>query len=154
MIVSVFDVANYFLQKSDPNSERSITHLKLQKLVYYAQAWHLAIIGNSLFNEKIEAWVHGPVCPDLYSRYKIYGFGVIRPAKNQTTNIPKDTRDLLDEVWQVYGALSGVALESLTHKERPWQQARGNLSDFSPSNNVITNDSMRTYYRRLLEDKN
>lgn len=153
MQLTVFDVAKYFLQKSNPNSERSITHLKLQKLVYYAQAWHLAIKGKALFNEKIEAWIHGPVTPELYNSYKIYGFNVIDPPKLPKVDLDKPQRDLVDEVWQIYGGLSGRVLETLTHQEDPWIKARGNASPESPSNNTISLDSMRLYYRNLLEDK-
>ena len=60
-MASVFDVANWFLSKG------SVTHKKLQKLCYYSQAWHCALYdGTPLFAERIEAWVHGPVIPELY----------------------------------------------------------------------------------------
>jgi uncharacterized phage-associated protein len=152
MALFFFVVPIYFCKKRDSDSERSITHLKLQKLAYYAQAWHLAILKDPLFDEKIEAWVHGPVCPELYTKYKAYGFEVLKPQKQKSVNLPRNTSKLLDEVWQVYGGLSGRALENLSHKEDPWKKARKNISEYSPSNTLISNESMRKYYKELLED--
>ena len=153
MGISVFDVARYFLNKDIPNSERAITHLKLQKLAYYAQAWHLALLGDTLFDETIEAWVHGPVCPMLYYKYREYGFNEI-PHNEETVYIPEKSRKVIDAVWEVYGGFDGRYLEHLTHKEEPWKFARGDLDDFDQSNNIIHTDSMLKYYKiKLTGDK-
>jgi len=68
-----FDVANYFLKRQDPDAGDLMSNLKLQKLVYYAQGFHLAMENSPLFNEPIEAWEHGPVCVPLYHKYKSCG---------------------------------------------------------------------------------
>ncbi|SFS77614.1 Panacea domain-containing protein [Paenibacillus sp. BC26] len=151
MKVSVSDVADYLLQKSNRNSNRSITHLKLQKLVYYVQAWHTAIKGEPLFAEEIEAWVHGPVCPELYATYKQHGFNEIDPPQTIQNSLSKSQKELIDEVWQMYGGFSGRTLETLTHKEDPWINARGSISEHTPSNSTISIDSMGKYYKKLLE---
>ena len=65
-MISCQDVANYFLSLCDEDAGDLISNLKLQKLVYYAQGFHLAISGEPLFDEKIMAWEHGPVIPQLY----------------------------------------------------------------------------------------
>lgn len=74
---SVEDIANYFLSKGEKFGKRSITPLKIQKLVYYAQGFYLALFNKPLFNEKIEAWQHGPVCRILYNKYKKYSYHII-----------------------------------------------------------------------------
>ncbi|NRQ54500.1 Panacea domain-containing protein [Brevibacillus sp. HD1.4A] len=152
-MISVFDVAKYFLAKSVPNSERAITHLKLQKLVYYAQAWHLALRdGKPLFHEKIEAWIHGPVCPELYNEYRSYGYSEIPPVF-QEPSIPKKQREVLDDVWEAYGSFSGGYLEQLTHKEEPWIRARAGLKEFEYSNNIISIQRMESYYKKFVGAK-
>src|SRR5690606_28223588 len=78
-MVTIFDVVNYFLRKVDKTSGSSMTPLKLQKLVYYAQAWHLAFYGTKLFNEEFQAWVHGPVNYELWQKYS--GFMEIEPEE-------------------------------------------------------------------------
>ena len=64
--VTVFEAAEWFLHK------KSFTHKQLQKLCYYAQAWHLALLNRPLFDEEFQAWIHGPVCPTLYAHYVDY----------------------------------------------------------------------------------
>jgi len=141
MKMSALTVARYFLSRSIPNTDESITHLKLQKLVYYAQAWHLALRGEKLFEERIEAWVHGPVCPDLYQEYREFGYQEI-PIVDIVKINDESIEELLEAVWVAYGKFDGKFLEELTHQETPWLQARSNLSDQSYSNNVITSKSM------------
>ncbi len=151
MGVSVFEVARYFLSKSIPNTEYAITHLKLQKLVYYAQAWHVAITGEKLFNEKIEAWIHGPVCRELYNVYKIFGYSEIVVTTHVSEwSIPLESRKIIDDVWEAYGSLRGEYLEQLTHREDPWKQARIGLGDLELSNKEIEIETMRKYYSQFL----
>ena len=68
-----FSVANYLLSYAKKRNS-SVDNLKLQKLLYYAQAWHLVFRGKPLFRERIEAWVHGPVVPLIYREYRKYGY--------------------------------------------------------------------------------
>jgi uncharacterized phage-associated protein len=149
---TVFDVARYFLSKSIPNTPRAITHLKLQKLIYYAQGWYLGFTGNALFDQDIEAWVHGPVSPDLYQVYKMYGSNEIYPEKfdNSHSVFTQLQLDILDAVWEAYGEYSGKYLEESTHQELPWLEARGHLEHDEHSNNVISIDTMREYFSRLV----
>ena len=76
-MASAHDVAKYFLSLIDEDAGDTISNLKLQKLVYYAQGFHLALFDRPLFNEEVKAWMHGPVVPDLYHEYKIYGSNAI-----------------------------------------------------------------------------
>jgi|ADGO01.1.fsa_nt_gi Uncharacterized phage-associated protein len=115
-------VADYFILKSDAEN-RVITNKKLQKLVYYAQAWHLVFTNKKLFNDPIEAWMHGPAVRSLWHKYKKYGYSPIT-EKPLRPNIKKDAVALLDEVWRVYGKHDANYLEALTHSEEPWINAR------------------------------
>jgi len=142
---SVFDVADIFL------SLESMTHKKLQKLCYYAQAWHLALLDKPLFNEPIEAWIHGPVVPQLYQEYKQYGWEEIPRKVCASEKIKGNSLELLKEVYKVYGQLDGDELEILSHEEEPWIKARQDLDELEPSHEIISHDIMRNYYLKIYE---
>lgn len=150
--LSASDVAKYFIWKSS-RSGRPITNKKLQKLVYYAQAWYLVSNGGKkkLFPEKIEAWIHGPVVPDLYHQYKEFGFGPIDSKLGSEKGITGEKKDLLDEVWHEYGELDAHTLEALAHSELPWREARKNLDKDEFSNTEIDDTIITSYYTSLKE---
>lgn len=138
--MKVEDIANFFLTKE------GITNKKLQKLCYYAQAWYYALYNQELFTEKIEAWVHGPVIPELYNKYSNMGYNEIE-KNNQIPKMDDNTRKFLDQIWNIYGDLDGDQLEALTHREDPWINARHGLDPKTPSNNIILLEDMGRYYR-------
>lgn len=145
MPVSVLDVAKAFL------SIESMTHKKLQKLCYYAQAWHLALYNRRLIKEQFEAWVHGPVCPELYAEYKDYGWEAIPREQTRPENITDEIMEFINIVYSTYGHFDGDELETLTHLELPWREAREGLEEWEPSNNIISEETMKTYYKSIYE---
>ena len=157
-------VADYFLRLVDEDAGDSISNLKLQKLVYYAQAWHLALTSKPLFAEDIEAWAHGPVVPSLYQKYRAFGWEPIHqevwePAaiprpENEAARIPERTTGILDEVWEAYGQFTAKRLEELTHSEAPWRDARArhNCSSGDWCDEVITKKEMKEFYRKRATD--
>lgn len=144
-VTDLHAVADYIIsvarEAGDP-----ITNLKLQKLVYYAQAWHLALFDEQLIDEEFQAWVHGPVCPRLYQRLK---GNTWRPIEGEIEPPELDAHvtEHLDEVMEVYGGYSAWDLERLTHAEAPWRAARGDLAPDELSTAVISEEDMRSYYR-------
>ncbi|NJL22264.1 MAG: SocA family protein [Leptolyngbyaceae cyanobacterium SM1_3_5] len=153
-MLNCFDVANYFIWLA--NSTGSfVSNLKLQKLVYYAQAWHLALYGEPLFQEDFEAWVHGPVIPNLYHEYKGFGWKPIQ--KDVEKKYIKDTFDestlaFLEEVAEAYFSYDAYALERMTHVESPWISARNGVSIDTLSCEVISKESMKEYYSSRAEE--
>lgn len=148
-------VADFFLLQIDINAGDSITNLKLQKLCYYAQAWSLALRDRPMFDEDIEAWPHGPVLPELYRRFKKYGFQGIDPHDLKTEPLrvlSDDDQDLLIDVWNRYGQFSGRQLEKLTHQERPWREARGEAPPGARSVEALDHEIMKSFYRNKLRD--
>ena len=120
-----FDVANYFLKRQDLDAGDLMSNLKLQKLVYYAQGFCLAMTGKPLFQEPIEAWEHGPVCVPLYHFYKEHGSGAIPIpyAAEAYTIFTEEVRDVLDLVHTYYGQFSAWKLRNLTHEDTSWIKA-------------------------------
>jgi len=144
--LTCFDIADYFLTLPDEEVGDSISNLKLQKLVYYAQGFHLAIFDKPLFNETIEAWTHGPVIPDLYQKYKVNGYKPIeRPDKVDFNKYSSDVQELLNDVWNVYGQYSAWRLRDLAHEEIPWQRA------YKTNTKVIAHKMLREYFITQLE---
>lgn len=145
-------VAKYFIWKAH-GDKKAITNKKLQKLLYYAQAWSLVLNDKKLFNEKIEAWVHGPAVRDVYVEYKKFGFGPITESVSDdvVAKIPEDTKSFLDQVWSVYGKRDAAYLEYLSHSEIPWQKAREGLEPHIGSENEISLQDMKEFYSSKLK---
>lgn len=140
---SVFEVANWFLKK-----ER-MTHKKLQKLCYYAQAWCYALKNYRLMDTVFEAWVHGPVSPALYDKFKGFSFNSIKLVGKYIPRISDDDIELLESVWKTYGNHTGNALEALSHSEPPWIEARIGYRADERCNVPISVESMKRYYRSI-----
>ncbi len=139
----VFDAAQYVLELCG-----EMTAMKLQKLIYYSQAWHIAWTDDVLFPNKIEAWADGPVCPDLFQIHRGY-FRVSKLRQGESKNLTADQRDTIERIVKFYGDKSPQWLSDLTHMEDPWREARRGIPDRAPSNAEITPTAMGTYYAAL-----
>lgn len=147
-------IAKYFIWKAQQEG-KPVTNKKLQKLLYYAQAWSLALKNELLFSQNIEAWVHGPAVRDVYMAYKEFGFNPIQEQIDlQELKIPEEKRELLESVWNVYGSYDGDYLEVLSHSEKPWQEARQGMEADVSSDKAIDIETMRAFYRERLEKTN
>ncbi len=148
-MASVFDVAVYILDKVS-----SCTHMKLQKLVYYSQAWSLVWDEQPLFDEPVEAWANGPVVPPLYQALK-GSFKVTREDlgdKGNAEALNETARETVDAVVDYYARHDSWYLSELTHMESPWKDARRGLSPGERGSTVITQSAMAEYYGSLTPD--
>jgi len=144
---SALDVAAWFLNAIDRKAGDAITNLKLQKLVYYAQAWSVALLNHPLFDEPVEAWAHGPVVDVVYQNLKQYGHHTL-PRSRRRPRFSGQELTVLEDVLAVYGEHSASFLETLTHQEEPWREAWGTRASNSRSRQPITLAAMRQFYRR------
>ncbi len=146
--IDIFSVANFFLNIVDRDSESTITPLKLQKILYYAQGYYLARKGKELFKEDFEAWAHGPANPKIYEKYKDYAGNVIDSPKDEDIPIfSEDLTDFLYSIWDVFGIFDGKYLENLTHQEAPWLEARNGYKPGEKCNVVIKKESMKRFFQ-------
>lgn len=123
-MLSAQDIAKYFLSLVSEDEGDFLTNLKLQKLLYYAQGFSMALLGSPLFSEKIEAWTYGPAVPDVYNAYKKYGNGPLPVPQNlNLSNYKPETKEVLDEVYQIYGAYTNSVLKNLAQNEPPWKNS-------------------------------
>ncbi|MBE9209271.1 DUF4065 domain-containing protein [Nostoc sp. LEGE 06077] len=148
-MLSCFNITDYFIWLANQTGS-FISNLKLQKLIYYAQAWHLALYKIPLFPEDFQAWIHGPVIPALYQKYRSFGWQPILEDANP--ELPHEVRKFLDEVAQEYFACDAYELEQMTHIEEPWNLARVNLPPDAPSSAVIEKEWMKEYYGSRVEE--
>lgn len=144
-MADVFDAAAYILHR-----QGCMTTMQLQKLCYYAQAWHLAWTGRPLFPERVEAWVNGPIMPDLYHKHR----GMITISQppagiGDASNITDDERESIDAVLDAYSELKPYELISQTRSEAPWLDARRGATESELCRNRITNEAMRKFYGLL-----
>ena len=148
-MANIFDVANYFRSRVDYEAGDNITPLKLQKLCYYAQAWHATWNqGALLFEEEFQHWDHGPANYQLYDRYRDYKWQPIDPC-DMDEFYPAEIFTLqelesLGEVWEAYGDFTAKRLENLTHQEDPWLN--------TSTNEVIPVEAMIEFYSRFSEE--
>jgi uncharacterized phage-associated protein len=139
----VQDVAAYIISKTHP-----VDAMKLQKLLFYSQAWSLVWDRNPLFSAKIEAWANGPVVRSVFKTYQGQ-YKVSTAIEGDKTALSPTERNTVDAVLKFYGDRDGFYLSELTHKEAPWRDARQGLAPGERSDREITKAAMRDYYGSL-----
>ena len=138
--ISVFDVAAYILKKKGP-----MTTMKLQKLVYYTQAWSLVWDEEPIFKENIEAWANGPVVKELFNYHR--GQYMISSVLVGNLELLNDKqKETIDAVIDYYGDKSSQWLSDLTHMEDPWRLSRVGIPEMQRGNRVISLDLLSEYY--------
>lgn len=143
-MATVLDVAKYILEHLGPMSA-----MKLQKLVYYSQAWSLVWDDRPLFNDPIQAWANGPVSPRLYAVHRGQFEVTDQAMPGDSSHLDAAGRETVDSVLKFYGDKSAQWLSDLTHNERPWSEARGGLAPGDRGAREITRASMAEYYASL-----
>ena len=130
-----------------------VTPLALQKLLYYAQAFYHALFKKDLFTDDCQAWSYGPVYPEIYSRYKSYRNEPIPPEEmGGLDELSAEEKSFLDDIIRVFGYFSGTTLSNITHSEKPWLKARGNLRPEDRCTNIIDRESINEYFDRVVKD--
>jgi uncharacterized phage-associated protein len=143
-MVTVHDVAAYILSKRGPMSA-----MKLQKLLYYSQAWSLVWDEKPLFEARVEAWANGPVVPEVYQRHRgIFMLGKTW-SKGNPEALDKDERETVDGVLNFYGDQTSQWLSNLTHQEDPWRNARKGLMPGERGEQEISHADLAEYYGSL-----
>lgn len=143
MAHSALEIANKLLHRAwmDESSEL-LSNMKLQKLLYYQQGFHLAYFGTPLFDEDIVAWQYGPVVPIVYDTYKEFGRAGIEPQGEPLSLDSEKEENLFNEVFEVYNQFSAAGLVTQTHSESPWID--------TPKQGVISQELMRTFFLQRL----
>lgn len=144
----VFEIAKKIISESNThnNGGEYITNLKLQKLLYYMQGFHLAYFdGEPLFDDEIEAWMYGPVVPSVYCEFSPFGNNGINVEYADIIKLTPIEERLFDEVLNVYGAFSAIGLMNMTHNETPWKSTNTGVG------NIISKRIMCNFFKKRLK---
>lgn len=144
-------IANYFIDLSVVDGE-PITPMKLQKLIFFAHGWYLALTGKPLIEEPVQAWQYGPVIPEVYKSFK--GNDIITSHAERIPELPygeehKFVREVLQRVWQLYKPYTAIELSNMTHMPgSPWDKT---VEPFKSNGTMplrleIPNDLIRNYF--------
>ncbi len=145
-------LVEWFLHKEN------MSHKKIQKLCYYAQAWNLVINNEEIIPDfTFEAWIHGPVNREIWSELNGFSWrdiqitpGRVEESLTELGNLFTENQiEVLEQVWEAYGKFSADELEALTHSETPWQTARAGIGHFERGNQVISKQSMKEFYSSI-----
>lgn len=148
-MLNAIDIANFFVDLANSDSDDCMTNLRVNKLIYFAQAWSLVRRNVPLFSEEIQAWTYGPVVQSVYQVFKGYGRDRIQYVHGDYSPdiFSSEELELLIDVAQCYGRFTSPALVDITHASNsPWKRV------FSENeNNVISKESLREYFSALKE---
>jgi len=153
-VKDVYEIAKWFLH-TEP-----MTHKKLQKLLYFSYGIYLAQnnencnkLNNSLFKNKFEAWVHGPVDPKIYSLYKNNGINLLYLENIETTSFNQNIMNALNKTMELYNQYSADELENISHNQAPWKNARKNLMPMESSNNLLSDVDIYLTFKKILSNE-
>lgn len=144
-MATIFEVAKYITERLG-----EVSAMKLQKLMYYSQAWHLVWEEEPLFPNDFQAWANGPVLPTLYNRHRgMFKVDASLFDDANSGNLSEVERANIEKVLAFYGDKTAQWLSDLTHKENPWLEARGDLAVGAPSDAIIPQAAIHEYYSSL-----
>lgn len=161
-------VANTFLEISKEKGVTDVSPMKLQKLIYYAHAWHLAFLEKPLIKEEIQAWKFGPVIPDIYFEFKEFGNSHITSQATEllfsekglelaaptVSSDDKNALTLIQEVIRIYGHYSPIQLSNLTHSDgEPWKLVADKYNEELPRGIEIPNSLIEACFKKRLPEK-
>lgn len=144
-MATIFDVAKYIAERTS-----EVSAMKLQKLIYYSQAWNMVWEEQPLFADDFQAWANGPVLPELYARHRgMFKVDASLFPEADSARLTETERSNIDKVLGFYGDKTAQWLSNLTHQETPWLDARDGLLPGASSNEVIPQAAIFEYYSSL-----
>jgi len=144
-MINCLNVARYFIKRAYQDGlEAEMTNMKVQKLLYYSQSFHLALFDKPLFENEIQAWRYGPVCPPAYKFYSEFEAKQLPiPDEDVLSELPDETKDFLDKIWSCFSGYNAYLLSDMTHLEFPWKNARKGLPKEASSTEPILLEEMK-----------
>lgn len=145
------DVADWFIARAAAEDD-AVSHLKVQKLLYYSEAWSQALLDKELLDENIQAWAHGPVVPEVFQEFKGNNWQPL-PVPEAVPDFSADEKEVLEQVYDTYGHLPAKTLEAMTHEDDPWVQARRGVAPEARCENVISKQHIKEFFiKKYMED--
>jgi uncharacterized phage-associated protein len=152
-MASAYDVAKCLIHLAAAEDEPEfLTHLRLQKLLYYVQGWSLTLRKKAMFSEEIQAWAHGPVVASLYSKFADFGNRPINPDEvDRPKRLTEADTQFIGMVWDAYKGYSASSLRAMTHRESPWRDARAGCKPADACKEVISHTAMRRFFAKYVK---
>jgi uncharacterized phage-associated protein len=151
-------ICDYIILRLKRDEDMPLSNIKLQKLLYYVQAWHLALKnGQPLFDGKFQAWIHGPVNRQIYDRFNPSKYLYSEMSLSDVNDINVDKKLTTEEINHInlvlesYAPFSGVELEEMSHKEEPWITAREGYSPNERCEVEIDQTVLGDYFRKRVQ---
>lgn len=141
MTKKIIQIANRIIEMAEAKGDL-ITNLKLQKLLYYEQGYHLACFGKPLFKEEILAWQYGPVVREAYDAFSKFGGQALTVQGDVYSFQNKEEEALFEEVFEAYNKYSASYLVEMTHRETPWRSVPAKIDS------VISQSSMMAFFKK------
>lgn len=154
---NINQICDYVILRLKQEEDMPLSNIKLQKLLYYIQAWHLTFKNKVLFDGDFQAWVHGPVNRQIYDRFNstkyLYSEIGLKDVQDKeiATKLTQEEISHIDKVLEVYAPYSGVELEEMSHKEEPWINARHGYAPNQRCEVIINNDLLGDYFRKRIQ---
>ena len=151
MQYNAIDIAHWFINRNlidvKNQEDEKMTLMKLLKLLYYAEGSSLALNNKSLFPEKIVAWEHGPVVAEVYKKFPdAYNLSCPeKEIKDSLNKITETDKELLEDVYSVFGKYSASGLRNKTHSEAPWKDA---TDDGMHLKMEISREAIKDYFKK------
>lgn len=148
MSYKVIDIANKLIamaQKDEPNGGELLTNMKLQKLLYYQQGYHLAEFDKPLFNEPVEAWIYGPVVPVAYDFFKSNGQSGLE-FNSECVSLNDNEEKLFGQVFEAFRDFSAIGLMNKSHEESPWIESTPHRRG-----TIISQEKIKNFFKKQLE---
>lgn len=147
------DVARYLIKLAESEAEPDyLSNMRLQKLLYYVQGWSLALRGKPMFPDRIEAWAHGPVVPEVYRIFKKDFRPILPEDAGEPRGLGRADCRFIRQVWRTYRDYSATSLREMTHGEAPWRETRGDCDPSERCNREITRSAMKSFFGKLARE--
>lgn len=132
------------------NSKYEITNMSLQKLLYYIEAFVAVLLNVQIYNSRCEAWMYGPVYPDIYEKYKSFGNSqIVVDMVDLSESIPTEVRKVIDFVLRQFAIYNGVTLKDFSHSELPWINAHTGYGEKEHCTEAITHEAIADYFMEM-----
>lgn len=148
----IYQVVNWFLSQAE--DDNCLTHLALQKLLYFSQGWNYVFNNQPLFQNDCEAWVHGAVYRVIYDEFKKFKHMPL-PKMDKAVSLPAEEIAVLDFVKQHYfNVYTAKTLEKICHLEEPFILTRKGFICNENSAEIISKTAIKEYYLRIAQQYN
>ncbi len=144
--LKALDVAHWFIDRADRDTGEALSHLEIQTLLYFSQAYHLANYNRPLFAADFEAWAWGPAIADIWHHLKEHGWNSIRAVADLQPITDDHVTNYLETVNSGFELFDAERLRAMTHDDLPWRGARGDLPAEAACNKLITKRAIRDFY--------